>query len=258
MNKDVRIGTNYPMHIKTRKLKNALGAEGVMSHIFLLCFVALTTPSGMLKDMSPEDIAWAARWRGDPDHFVNTLVEVGFLDKRGDTYGVHNWPKHNYFAMTAPIRSEIARRNINKRWAKKSKLKQANNTGRSNDANTNSKTSSNTPSPSPSLEMDDGVEGDLETSTPEATSSQSPYEELERAPPSEEMVLKVANTVAAKHKYPEITNEVEEYLNNGMQTSDLYFLLMELMHFEPKGLMTPKFYFRQQLKERGSILQKGR
>ena len=88
MNKDVRIGTNYPIHPKTRKLKKALGAEGVMSHIFLLCFVAQTTPSGTLKDMSPEDIAWAAQWRGDPDKFVDTLVEVRLLDKRGVTISI--------------------------------------------------------------------------------------------------------------------------------------------------------------------------
>lgn len=142
MNTDVRIKTNYPDHPKIRKLKKLLGPSGPLCHIFLLCFIARVTPSGVLKDMDAEDIASVARWTGEPAQFVDTLVELKLLDKQDDTYAIHNWQKHNFFAMTAPIRSEVARRNINKRWAKKNKVKQA--------VNTDGITDSNTPSPSPS------------------------------------------------------------------------------------------------------------
>lgn len=116
MNKDVRLGTNYPDHPKTRKLKQLLGAEGVMSHTFLLCFVARVTPSGVLKDMDVEDIAQVAQWRGDPNEFVGTLLELRLLDKNSDTYAIHNWPKHNFYCASAAARSRSARRSAIIGW----------------------------------------------------------------------------------------------------------------------------------------------
>lgn len=158
MNVDIRIKTSYPDHPKTLKLKKLLGPEGPLSHIFLLCYVARVIPSGELKHMDAQDIAAVSRWTGDPQQFVVTLLELELLDRRGDTYVIHNWQKHNYFAMTAPIRSEVARRNVNKRWRKKNKVKQDVNTdgitnGITNgitDSNAGGNTDSNTPSPSPS------------------------------------------------------------------------------------------------------------
>ena len=79
MNKDVRIATNYPDHPKIRKLEKRLGAEGIKSHVFLLCFVARVTPSGSLKDMDVEDIELAARWKGQSGQFVDTLVDLRLL-----------------------------------------------------------------------------------------------------------------------------------------------------------------------------------
>jgi hypothetical protein len=146
MNKDVRIGTNYPDHPKVLKLVKQLGAEGVMSHVFLLCFVARTRPSGVLEGMDAEDIAEVAKWRGDPNEFVNTLVELRLLERNGINYEIHNWLRHNLFAASAPKRSEIARANIKKRWDKKTKVIQRDDT----DGNTPTKESVYTPSPSPS------------------------------------------------------------------------------------------------------------
>jgi hypothetical protein len=116
MNTDVRIATNYPDHPKTLKLKKMLGAEGVMSHIFLLCFVARVTPSGVLTDMDAKDIAEAAKWRGDPHEFVDTLHELRLLDQNSETYSVHDWQEHNYYCVSSKARSRSARRSAVIGW----------------------------------------------------------------------------------------------------------------------------------------------
>ena len=146
MNKDVRIGTSYPDHPKRKKLEKRLGAEGVVSHIDLLCYVARITPNGVLEDMDGEDIALAARWKGDAKEFVDTLVDLRLLNTKSETYSIHDWLDWNQFAASAPIRSRIARANIRKRWDKKKEIIQQDNTDGITDCNTDS----NTPSPSPS------------------------------------------------------------------------------------------------------------
>jgi len=152
VNKDVRIGTCYPDHPERKKLEKRLGVEGVVSHIDLLCYVARITPNGVLEDMDGEDIALAARWKGDAKEFVDTLVELRLLDKNSETYSIHDWLDWNQFAASAPIRSKIARANIRKRWDKKRVIIQQDNTDGITDGNTNS----NTPSPSPSPEGEGG------------------------------------------------------------------------------------------------------
>ena len=156
MNKDVRIGTCYPDHPKRKKLEKRLGAEGVVSHIDLLCYVARITPNGVLEDMDGEDIALAARWKGDAKEFVDTLVDLRLLDKNSETYSIHDWLDWNQFAASAPTRSEIARANIKKRWDKKRMVIQQDNTNGITDGNTNSNTPSPSPSPSPSPRREGG------------------------------------------------------------------------------------------------------
>ena len=65
-------------------MEKILGAEGVVSHIDLLCFVARVTPSGTLKDMDVEDIEIAAKWKGERGKFVSTLLELRLIDKNSE------------------------------------------------------------------------------------------------------------------------------------------------------------------------------
>jgi len=99
---------------------------------------------------------------------------------------------------------------------------------------------------------------DLETAPHQVTPSQSSFSVRGKTGPSREDTLSLAETVSKEHDYPELITEVEKCLSDGMQTHSLCFLLMDLRNFEPKGMMTPKVYLREQLKERGSILQKRR
>ena len=160
MNKDVRIGTCYSDHPKRRKLEKRLGAEGVVSHIDLLCYVARITPSGVQEDMNVEDIAMAAKWKGKPKEFVDTLIELRLLDKNSETYSIHDWLDWNQFAASAPKRSERATANVRKRWDKKREIIQQDNTDGITDCNTDSNTPSPSPSPSPRREGE-GVRKDF-------------------------------------------------------------------------------------------------
>jgi hypothetical protein len=116
MNKDVRIATDYPDHPKIRKLKRRLGEAGVMSHIFLLCYAARARWDGNLEGMDVADIAQVAQWRGDPDEFVQTLVNLRLLDQNSATYAIHNWPEHNFHCTTVKARSRSARRSAIISW----------------------------------------------------------------------------------------------------------------------------------------------
>ena len=80
MNKDFRISISFLDHIKTIKLQRKLKDKGVIALMRLWSFVAQHRPSGILKNMDEEDISIAAKWSGDQDLFVNTLVELKFLD----------------------------------------------------------------------------------------------------------------------------------------------------------------------------------
>lgn len=258
MNTDVRIATSYPDHPKTLKLKKMLGADGVMSHIFLLCYVARVTPSGELKDMDAGDIAAVARWTGDPKQFVHTLVDLKLLDNRGDTYSIHNWQKHNYFAMTAPIRSEVARRNINKRWHKKNKVKQEVNTDGITDANTDS----NTPSPSPKMEGRGNGRGSERDQPLEVTglSPSTPIKDAfkEKTKPIWNITPELIDKFIARNGKQEFS-DLAEYANtykNKCTDEDLNNSLWHtLSYYESDGgLVTAKIYFRQELEERSGSL----
>lgn len=119
MNTDIRISTGYPDHPKIRKLRKLLGGDGVLSHIFLLCYAGKYAYSGELKHMDASDIEEVARWRGEPGVLVGTLVELHLLDNKPGNYSIHNWQKWNKYAATYDIRSATARKNIAKRWEKR-------------------------------------------------------------------------------------------------------------------------------------------
>jgi len=153
MNKDIRIRTTFPNHPKTKKLIRKLGHEGFYSLVSLWCFIGENKPDGILKNMDVEDIAIASNYTGDAEMFVDSLIRCGFLEKDdGGQLCVHDWIEHNTYAAYAPMRSQIARQNVLKRWEKKRKT---NNTGKpaSEDDLIQSVlplgTSGNTPIPSP-------------------------------------------------------------------------------------------------------------
>ncbi|MFB3106965.1 MAG: hypothetical protein ACE1ZA_18845, partial [Pseudomonadales bacterium] len=65
--------------------------------------------NGMLMNYTPKMIARVTDWDGDPQEFVDTLCEVGFLDAVEDGYLVHDWLDHNDYCSKVLDRIESAR-----------------------------------------------------------------------------------------------------------------------------------------------------
>lgn len=117
MNTDIRLKTTFPHHLKTKKLIKKLGFKGFYSLICLWCYVAVNKPSGVLDNMTPEDIALAADWDEDPENFIDALTRCGFIEKDdGGQIVLHDWSEHNAYAAHAAERNAQAIIAASMRW----------------------------------------------------------------------------------------------------------------------------------------------
>ena len=124
MNKDIRISVNFFQHHKTKRLKRRLGWEGVIALQQLWCYAGRNKPEGSLTGMDCEDIADVCDWEGEPETFVKSLCEIGFIDQCDEgTYHLHDWAENNPWAANARIRSQKARKAARARHLKKMKDK---------------------------------------------------------------------------------------------------------------------------------------
>jgi hypothetical protein len=93
-------GTLYvPSHItlgshpKLIRLARRLGVSRAQAvgHLHYFWWWAMTyAPNGQIDGFSAEEIAVAAEWDADPDLFVCSMAEVGFIDGTG----IHDWPEY--------------------------------------------------------------------------------------------------------------------------------------------------------------------
>lgn len=118
MNQDARLKVTYPGHPKVIKLKRLLGPQAVLSHIFLLLYVAQNKPLGALTNMDETDIEIAANWNDEPGKFVPALLKLRLLDDIDGTLAIHNWENHNPYAFHAKDRSDRAKKAAKARWGK--------------------------------------------------------------------------------------------------------------------------------------------
>jgi len=155
VNTDIRLRLSFRNHPKTKKLRFKLGPEAVLSFIWLLMFTAESRPDGELDGLDAEDLALAADWSGDPQAFVDTLVQVGYLEQTDDGFRIHDWTNNQPWAAGADERSEKARQAALARWEKKGSTTKKQRVRTKNHATSNGSAmpraqSSNAPSPSPS------------------------------------------------------------------------------------------------------------
>lgn len=118
MNRYISISTDFLSHRKTSKLRKCLGDKAIFSLIRLWSYVAQWFCKGILTDFDKEMIEDVAGWRGEEGRFVDSILEIGFLDKHGDQYQIHDWKIHNKFAYNADTRSEHGRKAAKIRWAR--------------------------------------------------------------------------------------------------------------------------------------------
>lgn len=116
MNTDIRISTSFLNHRKRKKLKQILGPGSTDYLIDLWINTAINRPKGILYDMDKGDIALDAGWEGKADYFVDVLLQVGFLDYDGESFRLHDWDKHQSWAVNADERADQARKAANARW----------------------------------------------------------------------------------------------------------------------------------------------
>lgn len=110
MSTDIRLDTSFRFHRKRKKLFMALGAEGVLSFIDLMLATAEQRPAGVLEGYDISDIEIEAGWNGNPGQFVQTLLEIGFLDKDDlGTFSLHNWDIRQPWVFNSEERSDKCR-----------------------------------------------------------------------------------------------------------------------------------------------------
>lgn len=99
-------------HRKVRALQARLGADGVLSLVWLWLGARVPRPDGILSGWSADDVEWEARWRGEPGALVAALLTTGWLtcDPSGLTYSLHDWDEHQGWAVAEPARKEAARK----------------------------------------------------------------------------------------------------------------------------------------------------
>ena len=112
MNTDIRLSVDFWDHPKTLKLERKLGIQGIAALLRLWCWAGKYRPTGYLSDMDSHDSAIAARWKGSPEDFISSLIEIGWIDQ-GEILFLHDWNDHQTWAIGAPERSERARRAAN-------------------------------------------------------------------------------------------------------------------------------------------------
>jgi hypothetical protein len=67
--------------------------------------------------MDVEEVAIASDWSGDAQLFVDTLIEVGLVDRDSSgVLSVHGWAEHQPFAAGFEERSKKAQRAARSRW----------------------------------------------------------------------------------------------------------------------------------------------
>ena len=61
------------------------------------------------KDLESEDIEDLCEWHGEGGKFVDSMVDVGFLEKSARGYEIHDWEQHQPWIFHCEVRSEQAK-----------------------------------------------------------------------------------------------------------------------------------------------------
>ena len=113
MNKDIRVELGFFDHRKTRKLIDRFGLESAWGLLRLWAFAARSRPTGVLSEMSDEDIAMEMHIDGKVN--VSDLMQFisgsdcKWLDKKGEWFSLHDWHVHNPWAAGSDDRSDRGR-----------------------------------------------------------------------------------------------------------------------------------------------------
>lgn len=112
MNTDIRLHITFWGHHKTKRLKSALGSDGIESLLKLWLWTAQNRPSGILTSMDTRDIELVSDWNGLEGEFFKTCHDIGWIDDsdgKSRTYEIHDWRVWNPYAAAEDERRSQGR-----------------------------------------------------------------------------------------------------------------------------------------------------
>lgn len=120
MNTDIRISTGLLTNMKVKRLIRRKGHTGFYNMISLWIYAGIHRPEGVFFEMDEDDLMDAADT--NDENFIPLLTELKLLDFDGLHHKIHDWNKHNHWALGAEKRSETARKAAEARWNKNQKF----------------------------------------------------------------------------------------------------------------------------------------
>lgn len=112
MNTDIRLHITFWGHHKTKRLKSALGSDGIESLLKLWLWTAQNRPSGVLTSMDTRDIELVSDWNGIEGEFFKTCHDIGWIDDsdgKSRTFEIHDWRVWNPYAAAEDERRSQGR-----------------------------------------------------------------------------------------------------------------------------------------------------
>lgn len=107
-----RVDIGLRDHRKVRRLARSLNVEqahalGLVVNFWLF---SLTNWGHGVVDKSPDEVAYACVWSGDPQTLVNGLFDAGFLDEVNGQWLIHDWDAYGgkYIAQVERNRERAA------------------------------------------------------------------------------------------------------------------------------------------------------
>ena len=104
----IKLDTDIFSHPKVIKLERLLGQHASVYLIRLWAWASKYAPSGDLSGHESLDLAIAAGWEEEPDHFVSALVRCRLIDDH-DGLRLHDWDDHqgSLIAMRERARERV-------------------------------------------------------------------------------------------------------------------------------------------------------
>lgn len=229
MNTDIRISTSFLNHRKRKKLRHILGPGSTGYLIDLWINTAVNRPKGILYDMDKADIALDAGWEGKAGQFVDTLLEVGFLDYDGEWFRLHDWDQHQSWAINAEERSKQARNAANTRWG-------GNNTGSNGVGQCDQDTGSMPPAQGQDANGNTPILSSPTLTTPNQEESTADAESETRLPTKDELengspqftkkaVKDMAEKIYKEKLFPKVHAFKNKMIKDGMNDSAILHVL---------------------------------
>lgn len=112
----IRLSTNFFSHVKTLRLRAAIGNDALWIPPRLWVYAAEHRPDGNLSDFTADELAMLVGYSGDAQALLKALLKACFLD--ADPLRIHGWAEHNGFHQAFADRASKAAK---ARWKRQEK-----------------------------------------------------------------------------------------------------------------------------------------